>query len=184
MTAGLSVIGILGAMSAKRMARVLLLLLLGTSCNLFAQAAVQSQQAHSAYSQVFRQGAIETIDAIDAAYKSIMDRDPDSVYEQRWQDVQSCLTSLRKAASAKREKELLKLLYVGSNVIGMMHSCSNCSNDNYEFAHEAGIVEQCSTEARLKIGDESARGKLPRDFKSNQCLAQMDTLVRSIQSIH
>ena len=136
-------------------------------------------QANSSYSQVFLKGTIRAIDAIDAAYKSVLNHDPDAVYVPLQENVQRSLASLRAKASAKREKNFLKLLYSASSVIDMMRSQGNDSG--HQFPHEAGIVVQCSTEARLIVDRDSMVGKLPTDFRSNQCLAQMDALVRSIE---
>lgn len=140
---------------------------------------LQSQQANSSYSQVFLKGAIPAIDAIDAACKSVLNHDPDAVYVPLQENVQRSLASLRAKASARREKHFLKLLYSASSVIDMMRSQGNDSG--HQFPHEAGIVVQCSTEARLIVDRDSMAGKLPTDFRSNQCLAQMDALVRSIE---
>ena len=140
---------------------------------------LQSQQTHSVFHGTFLKEAITAIDAIDAAYKSVLNREPDSVYAPLWEKVQKSLASLRTEASARREKEFLKLLYSGSNVIGMMRRSDNNSTD--EFRREAGIAVQCSTEAKLKVEHDSMVGKLPKDFRSDQCLAQMDALVRSIE---
>ncbi len=140
---------------------------------------LQSQQAHSVFSQAFLKEAITAIDAIDAVYKSVLNRDPDAAYAHLWENVQKSLASLKTQASARREKEFLKLLYAGSNVVGMMHSSSNKSGD--EFLREAGIAVQCSTEAKLKVEHDTMAGKIPKDFRSGQCLAQMDALARSIQ---
>jgi hypothetical protein len=140
---------------------------------------LQSQPTHSVFSQAFLNVAITAIDAIDAAYKSVLNRDPDAVYAPLWEKVQRSLASLRTEASARREKEFLKLLYSGSNVIGMMRRSDNNSTD--EFRREAGIAAQCSTEAKLEVEHDSMVGKLPKGFRSGQCLAQMDALVRSIE---
>ena len=136
-------------------------------------------QANSSYSQVFVKGAITAIEAIDAAYKSVLNHDSDAVYVPLQENVQRSLASLRAKASARREKNFLKLLYSASSVIDMMRSQGNDSG--HQFPHEAGIVVQCSTEARLIVDGDSMAGKLPTDFRSNQCLAQMDALVRSIE---
>jgi hypothetical protein len=80
---------------------------------------------------------------------------------------------------SKTREEFLKLLYAGSNVIGMMLPSDNHSTD--EFRREAEIAVQCSTEAKLKVEHDSIVGKLSKDFRSGQCLAAMDALVRSIQ---
>jgi hypothetical protein len=140
---------------------------------------LQSQQTHSVFSQAFLKEAITAIDVIDAAYKSVLNRDPDAVYAPLWDKVQKSLVSLKTEASARREKELLRLLYAVSNVIGMMRPSDNQNTD--EFRLEAGIAVQCSTEAKLKVEHDSVVVKLPKDFRSGQCLAAMDALVRSIQ---
>jgi hypothetical protein len=140
---------------------------------------LQSQQTHSVFSQAFLKEAITAIDVIDAAYKSVLDRDPDVVYAPLREKVQKSLASLKTEASARREKEFLKLLYAVSNVIGMMRPSDNHSTD--EFRREAEIAVQCSTEAKLKVEHDSIVGKLPKDFRSGQCRAAMDALVRSIQ---
>jgi hypothetical protein len=139
---------------------------------------LQSQQAHSVFPQTFLKEAITAIEAIDAAYNSVLNRDPDAVYAPLWENVQRSLASLKTKAFARREKKFLRLLYSGSNVIGMMRSSDNTTD---QFRREAGIVVQCSTEAKLKVERDSIAGKLPKDFRSDQCLAQMDALVRSIQ---
>lgn len=151
-----------------------LLVLLVLNCEL-----LQSQQAHSRYSQVFLKEAVTAIDAIDTAYKSVLNHDPDAVYAPLQENVQRSLASLRSKASARREKNFLRLLYPASSVIDMMRSQGNDSG--HQFPHEAGIVVLCSTEARLKVDRDSIAGKLPKDFKSGQCLAQMDALVRSVE---
>jgi hypothetical protein len=119
------------------------------------------------------------MDAIDAAYRSVLNRDPDAVYAPVWENVQKSLASLKTKALARREKEFLRLLDCGSNVIGMMHSSAN--NSGEEFLREAGIAVQCSTEAKLKVEHDSIASKIPKDFRSDQCLAQVDALARSIQ---
>jgi len=91
---------------------------------------LQSQQTHSVFSQAFLKEAITAIDAIDAAYKSVLNRDPDAVYAPLWEEVQKSLVSLKTEASARREKEFLKLLYSVSNVIGMMRKSDNNSTDD------------------------------------------------------
>jgi hypothetical protein len=140
---------------------------------------LQSQQAHSAYSQTFRKDAVSAVDAIDAEYNSVLNRDPDTVYAPLWQNVQRSLASLKTEASAREEREFLKLLYGASNVIGMMRYSDNHNTD--EFRREAGIAVQCSAEAKLKVEHDTIAGKIPKDFKSGQCLAQFDALARSIE---
>jgi hypothetical protein len=66
------------------------------------------------------------------------------------------LASLKTEASARREKEFLKLLYAGSNVIGTMRPSDNHSTD--EFRCEAEIAVQCSTEAKLTVEHDSIVG--------------------------
>jgi len=123
---------------------------------------LQSQQTHSVFSQAFLKDAITAIDAIDAAYKSALNHDPDAVYAPLQENVQRSLASLRAKASARREKNFLRLLYSGSSVTDMMRSQGNDSG--YQFPHEAGSVVQCSTEAKLKVDHDSIAGKLPKYF--------------------
>ncbi len=52
-------------------------------------------QANSSYSQVFLKEAIRAIEAIDAAYKSVLNHDPDAVYVPLQENVQRSLASLR-----------------------------------------------------------------------------------------
>ena len=80
-----------------------LVVLLALNCD-----PLQSQQTHSVFSQAFLKEAMTAIDVIDAAYKSVLNRDPDAVYAPLWEKVQKSLASLKTEASARREKEFLK----------------------------------------------------------------------------
>jgi hypothetical protein len=87
--------------------------------------------------------AIIAIDAMDMAYKSVLNHDQGAAYSPLRENFQRSLTSLRLKASVRREKHFLRLLYSGSSVIDMM--CSQENDGAYQFQLEAGIVVQCST---------------------------------------
>ena len=141
---------------------------------------LQSQQESPVYSKDFFQQAVVTTDALDVAYKSALNHDPDAVYARLSQDAEKSLISLQTKARSTRDKKFLRLLYAASTMTNFMHLKGKSDPDG--FRQVAAIAAQCTIEAKLKVERESMADRLPKDFKSGKCLEQSDSYARSIES--
>ena len=141
---------------------------------------LQSQQESPVYSKDFFQQAVATTDALDVAYKSALNHDPDAVYARLSQDAERSLISLQTKARSTRDKKFLRLLYAASTMTNFMHLKGNSDPDG--FRQVAAIAAQCTIEAKLKVERDSVVDKLPKNFMPDQCLRKADTYARSIES--